>query len=223
MIILVRHGEATHHTLKLTGGWTDSDLTEKGHWQIEMAAKKLAADFAGKNTKLRILTSDLKRAVESAEIIGKALGCADKIEKYAFLREKNNGEAAGLTEEAAKKIYCRPATEQELNHRNYPGGETRIEFYERNVHGLIEKADLDKENLIIVAHKGTVQNIIFHWLGMDMNQVVGLNMSVDVLPASVSVLGRNKWHEHAIFRLNDTSHLNEGKGYGIFDFKYEKR
>ena len=41
MIILVRHGEATHHTLKLTGGWTDSDLTEKGRWQIEMAAKKL--------------------------------------------------------------------------------------------------------------------------------------------------------------------------------------
>ena len=40
MIILVRHGEATHHTLKLTGGWTDSDLTDKGRWQIEMAAKK---------------------------------------------------------------------------------------------------------------------------------------------------------------------------------------
>ena len=89
--------------------------------------------------------------------------------------------------------------------------------------GLIEKADLDKENLIIVAHKGTVQNLIFHWLGMDMKQVVALNMSVDVLPASVTVLGRNKWHEHALFRLNDTSHLNEGKGYGIFDFKYEKK
>ena len=79
MIILVRHGEATHHTLKLTGGWTDSDLTDKGRWQIEMAAKKLAADFAGKNTKLRILTSDLKRAVESAEIIGRALGLKIKL------------------------------------------------------------------------------------------------------------------------------------------------
>ncbi len=222
MIILVRHGEATHHTQKLTGGWTDSDLTDKGRWQIEMAAQKLAADFAGKNVPLRILCSDLKRAVESAEIIAKALGC-DKIEKLTCLREKNNGEAAGLTEEAAKKIYCRPATEQELNHRNYPGGETRIEFYERNVQGVLENADLEKENLIIVAHKGTVQNIIFYWLGMQMPQVVKLNMSVDVLPASVSVLGINKWHEHALFRLNDTSHLNEGKGYGIFDFKYEKK
>lgn len=26
MIILVRHGEATHHTEHLTGGWTDSEL-----------------------------------------------------------------------------------------------------------------------------------------------------------------------------------------------------
>lgn len=222
MIILVRHGEATHHTQKLTGGWTDSDLTAKGRWQIEMAARKLAADFAGRNCPVRILCSDLKRAVESAEIIAKALNCS-KIEQLTCLREKNNGEAAGMTEEAAKKIYCRPATEQELNHRNYPGGETRIEFYERNVKGLLEHADLERENLIIVAHKGTVQNLIFHWLGMEMPQVVGLNMSVDVLPASVSVLGINKWHEHAIFRLNDTSHLNEGKGYGIFDFKYEKK
>ena len=30
MIILVRHGEATHHTQHLTGGWTDSELTDKG-------------------------------------------------------------------------------------------------------------------------------------------------------------------------------------------------
>ena len=26
MIILVRHGEATHHTEHFTGGWTDSNL-----------------------------------------------------------------------------------------------------------------------------------------------------------------------------------------------------
>ena len=30
MIILVRHGEATHHTEHFTGGWTDSNLTDKG-------------------------------------------------------------------------------------------------------------------------------------------------------------------------------------------------
>lgn len=223
MIILVRHGEATHHTNKLTGGWTDSVLTEKGKRQLTAAAKKLACDFNDRYTKVRILSSDLQRAVESAEIIAGTLKTSSPVEKYLFLREKNNGAAAGMTEEEAKKIYCRPATEQELNHRNYPGGETRNEFYKRNIAGLLQNADPEKENLIIVAHKGTIQNIIFYWLGMDMPQVVEKNFSVDIQPASISVLGINKWHEHTIFRLNDISHLTNGKGFGVFDFKYEKR
>ena len=66
MIILVRHGEATHHTQHLTGGWTDSDLTEAGRSQLEALAEKLALDFKGRSEKFRILASDLKRAAESA-------------------------------------------------------------------------------------------------------------------------------------------------------------
>lgn len=223
MIILVRHGEATHHTQKLTGGWTDSDLTEKGRAQLQALAEKLARDFQGRRISYRILASDLKRAAESAQIIAQALGyAADKIEYYQFLREKNNGKAAGLTEEAAKQFYCRPATEQELDHRNYVGGETRNEFYLRNVEGLKAEADWNKENLIIVAHKGTVQNLLFAWLGMDMKDVVEHNLSVDIAPASLTVLGINKWQEHAIFRLNDISHLNQEQGFGIFNLKFAK-
>lgn len=222
MIILVRHGEATHHTQRLTGGWTDSLLTEKGRSQIQAAANKLARDFSGRPLRLRILASDLQRAAESARIFAKTLGYKEPIEYCTYLREKNNGVAAGLTEEEAKKYFCRPASEQELDHRNYPEGETRNEFYDRTVEGLWKNADVEKENLLIVAHKGTVQNIIFRWLGMDMQTVVKHNFSVDVQPASVTVLGINKWHEHAIFRLNDVSHLSEGKGFGVFEFKYEK-
>lgn len=45
MIILVRHGEATHHTQHLTGGWTDSDLTEAGRRQLEALAGKTGTGF----------------------------------------------------------------------------------------------------------------------------------------------------------------------------------
>lgn len=207
MIILVRHGEATHHTEHLTGGWTDSELTAAGKVQLQAVASKLAKDFAGQSRDLRILTSDLKRAEESARIIAARLGIS-KLEPYEFLREKNNGQAAGLTETAAKALYQQPPTLQE--------------FYDRNVQGLIKCADLERENLLIVAHKGTIQNIIFHWLGLDIAAVNVLNFSVDILPSSVTVLGINKWREHAVFRLNDTSHLHTDSGYGIFEFKYGK-
>ena len=223
MIILVRHGEATHHTQHLTGGWTDSDLTEAGRGQLRALADKLAHDFNGKRDKFRILTSDLKRAVESADIIAAKLGMADCVERHEFLREKNNGRAAGMTEAEAKAIYRPAATLKELNHRNYPGGETRKEFYDRCVKGIRACADMEKENLIIVAHKGTIQNIIFYWLGFDIEEVNNYNFSVDILPGSLTVLGINKWLEHSIFLLNDTSHLHKGEGYGIFNYKYYKK
>lgn len=224
MIILVRHGEATHHTLNMTGGWTDSELTPKGELQLKAVAEKLAEDFAGRNVPLRILASDLKRAVKSAQIIANALQFKGKIEYCEYLREKNNGQAAGLTEDEAKKLFQPVVDEKDLNHRNYPGGESRNEFYLRNVEGLKANADWEKENLIIVAHKGTVQNLLFAWLGMSMQEVVDKSFSVDISPASVTVLGVNKWHEHCIYRLNDISHLQRTRsGFGVFDFKYARR
>lgn len=223
MIILVRHGEATHHTQHLTGGWTDSDLTGAGRRQIEALAAKLALDFTDHNEKFRILSSDLKRAAESAAIIAGRLNMTDRLERHAFLREKNNGLAAGMTENEAKAIYRPAATLKELHHRNYPGGETRKKFYDRCVEGIRACADMEKENLIIVAHKGTIQNIIFYWLGFDIEEVNKYNFSVDILPGSLTVLGINKWLEHSIFLLNETSHLHNGEGYGIFTFKYYKK
>lgn len=204
MIVLVRHGEATHHTQHLTGGWTDSALTEYGQKQIQRTADSLNGYFRGKllSSPLRILCSDLRRAKESAEIIAVRLGFTGVIEPYEFLREKCNGEAANKTEMEAKLLLTPPENGQALDHRNYPGSETRREFFQRSVNGLWQAVDMDKANIIIVAHKGTIQNIIFRWMGMDIEDVVRYKFSVSADPASISILSVNKWGEHNIDRLN---------------------
>ncbi len=227
MIVLVRHGEATHHTLGLTGGWTDSQLTERGREQMEAAGRRLAAELsgpAGAGRSFRLLSSDLRRAVQSAQCIKEAAAAAGvelTLELCPFLREKNNGQAAGLTEAEAKKILRRPQREGDIDHRNYPGGETRREFYARTAEGLPQTADWEKEDLIVVAHKGSIQNLLFAWLGLDIEEVAAHNFSLDAAPASISVLGINKWGEHALFLLNDTAHLGRG-GTGLFSFKFAK-
>lgn len=218
MILLIRHGEATHHTEHLTGGWTDSSLTEKGKYQMQLLAAKLAKDFSSNKAQTRILSSDLRRAKDSAEIIADVLH--EKVETETFLREKNNGQAAGLDEKTARAIYIAPPSLKELDHRNYPGGETRREFFQRTVKGMSGIAGIERNNFIIIAHKGTIQNIVFHWIGLDIGEVNKYNFSFDVLPASVTVLGVNKWQEHAIFLLNETSHLRKDSGFGLFQFKY---
>ena len=209
MIVLVRHGEATHHTEHLTGGWTDSVLTEHGRYQMEKAGRSLSCYFRNKllTTPLRILCSDLRRAQESAKIIAGCLRFRGELEPYSFLREKCNGQAANLPEIEAKKIYCRPQSEHDLNHRNYPGGETRQEFFDRTVNGVWEHVDMERENVIIVAHKGSVQNIVFGWLGMSLEEVCRHNFSIDAQPSSITILDVNSWKEHSILRLNDVSHL----------------
>jgi len=220
MIILVRHGEATHHTEHLTGGWTDSELTERGKQQMQNLAEILVKEFAGHPIPT-IFASDLQRAYTSAHIINLALG-GTTVQTKKFLREKNNGKAAGLTEEEARKYYRRPISEKELDHANYAGGETRREFYCRTVSGFNDIITTS-ENIMIVAHKGTIQNIVFSWMGMDISEVSEKNFSVDVKPASISILGVNKWQEHALFLLNDTSYLQKNGSLDIFSYKFAWR
>jgi broad specificity phosphatase PhoE len=217
MIVLIRHGQATHHTEHLTGGWTDSLLTDKGKEQMRRVAQSLKMDFANRPMPL-LYASDLKRAVMSAEIVGTVLGIPN-IDKFAFLREKNNGKAANLTEQEAKKFFHKPPTETALDHVNYDGGETRRQFFNRVVYGM-KHLPLTNKDVIIVAHKGTIQNLVFGWLGFAIDRVADRNFSVDIRPASVTVLGVNRWHEHALFMLNGTNyHGKEIAPFGLGDFK----
>ena len=67
-IILVRHGEADHQIKDITGGWTDTDLTPLGIKQAMKAGEKISQLVNG--NPCRIVSSDLKRAYKTAEIIG---------------------------------------------------------------------------------------------------------------------------------------------------------
>mgnify|MGYP003610431141 CR=1 FL=1 len=175
MILLIRHGQPTHHTEHLTGGWTDSTLTALGRQQMLGVGEGLKIDFATRPKPL-LYTSDLRRAVQSAELIAQVLG-VQEVKQFHFLREKNNGKAANLTEQEAKKFFRRPPTETALDHANYEGGETRREFFHRVATGM-NKLALGERDIIIVAHKGTIQNIVFWWLGFDIAEIADKKFSL---------------------------------------------
>ena len=220
MILLIRHGEADHHIHELTGGWTDSALTEKGLSQFAQLAECLARDFAG-HPAPRVVASDLQRARTGAQIIAEKLQ-AGPVQCFSFLREKNNGRAAGLSKKEARAFYHPPVTGRELDHINYDGGETRRSFYERTVTGFRKLVEQQKGDLIIVSHKGTIQNMLFAWLGLSIQDVADKKISFDIRPGSVTVLGVNKGGEHAVFDLNDTSYLYGRPQFQLFGFPFEE-
>ena len=127
-LILVRHGESQHHVLGLSGGWTDTPLTDGGREQARRVAERLAQELDG--ARVSLYTSDLVRASQTADAIAGALGVTPVAD--ARLREHNNGEAANMTLADARARYADAfARPWLMDDRPFPGCETGRELYAR--------------------------------------------------------------------------------------------
>ena len=93
LITLVRHGESTWNELGLIQGQNDlAQLTEVGREQARAVAESLKSVGFG-----RLVSSDLARARQTAEIIGSELGLA--LSPDALLRERCFGVLEGQPQE----------------------------------------------------------------------------------------------------------------------------
>ena len=184
----------------LIGGWTDTQLTERGRLQAEALSFRLERVL--KEIDFKIYSSDLKRAAQTADIIGKALGEVPSLEPE--LREFNNGEAAGMTNGEAAKIFREP-TKPLIDWQPYLNSETWREFYVR-VSAYLHRLSGDCScTPVLVTHGGTLTNVVGWWLGLAMETLD--RVSFKVAPASLTVLGTSNLGERTIERLNDVNHL----------------
>lgn len=201
-IVLVQHCQSEHHVNDLTGGWTDTPLTDLGRRQAVCVAGRLK-DMIG-DAPCRIWTSDLKRAFQTADVIGQEFRLVPV--QVRDLREFNAGIAAGKTRAWAKEHAAR-GPETNLDRQPFPESETPRTFYERTVRcldGLSEEFD---NVVVLVTHGGTVANILIWWLGLGVE--VCDKFAMRTQPGSISVLRVGRRQEHAVAVLGDMSHLYE--------------
>lgn len=192
-LIFVRHGESRHHVDGLTGGWTDSALTDRGRRQVAATADHLA-DLD--QSRLGFFTSDLKRAYETAEIIGEPLGLTPI--PVRDLREVNLGEATGLTLEEAEKIRRPPPAVPDPDWSGYAGGESLRMLDARMRRALSQLEDTGYSQVLVVGHGFSGAMLLRAWLALPLQPYVAFDLS----PASVSELLINEWSERCIKRLN---------------------
>lgn len=68
-LIIVRHAEAVGNVIREFHGWTDSEITEKGHKQAQLVAERL------KEQPIDVIySSSLKRTRQTGEYISKVKG-----------------------------------------------------------------------------------------------------------------------------------------------------
>lgn len=189
----------------LTGGWTDTPLTEAGHDQARLLAARLASELAGRPVSL--YSSDLQRAMQTAWHLGEALGAEITLDPR--LREHNNGAAANLTIHQAAARY--PDTWDiavPLDTRAYEGAETPREFYDR-VGAFIDEIEHDGRVPIAVTHGGTMVCLVARWLRLSAETLNPIGFSAHT--TSITVLSEDK-NGRRLERLNDTAHLAGGSG-----------
>lgn len=201
-LLLIRHGESEHHLDGRTGGWTDSRLTDLGRAQAKVTAEHLKrrAPFQAS----AVVSSDLARAAETAAIIGAATDL--QVEITPALRELNNGVAAGMSAEAARRLQ-NPQVEQTLDWAPFPGGESWRDLYNRVSTFLAGLRANGRDRLILVSHGNAIICAINWFLGLDTDENLRYLM-YEIRPCSLTYLRIASDQSRTVTRMNDIAHLS---------------
>lgn len=162
-IITIQHTQSVHHTNGMVGSWTDWDLSALGKQQADTIGRNLAA-LAG-DTKYVLYASDLKRAVQTAQSVGRHLGLTPVLR--AELREGNLGKACGKSVQWLRENLEQP--EKTVDDRLFSDGESRRDIWNRLLPFFNEIMENDQENIILVSHGGllSVFNTMFQGLPVE--------------------------------------------------------
>ena len=158
-LILLRHGQTDYNVAGRMQGHLDSVLTAVGHEQAAAAAPVLAA--LGPD---RVVSSDLQRAVDTAEVVGTACGLAVKFD--ARLRETHLGEWQGCTVPEIDLDYPGAiATWRSDPTWAPPGGESRVDVVARS-RPVVDELDAEfgdsdgSSTVLLVAHGGLIAGLV---------------------------------------------------------------
>jgi broad specificity phosphatase PhoE len=149
-ILLLRHGESEWNAQGRWQGHGDPSLTELGRAQAREAGAQLAS--AGIE---RIVSSDLARAFETAQLVAAALGLA--VERDALWRERDIGIWTGLTRDEIAARWPRDYAHFRSHHADArPGGGESDAMLRARAHAALAalRARHSGECVLVVAHRG---------------------------------------------------------------------
>jgi broad specificity phosphatase PhoE len=170
----VRHGESEANAARRFAGQSDSPLTERGRQQAEAVADALATVKFD-----RIVTSDLSRTRDTAEVIARRQGVP--VEVLRQLREIDVGERTGTPFDEARGL----PNWSDDGFVAWPGGETLHQVMTR-VLGVVERLIRESagKTILVVGHGGINRILISHFLGilpaLDRSPATNTNISVVV-------------------------------------------
>jgi probable phosphoglycerate mutase len=186
-IVLVRHGETSLNASR-TLQPADTPLSETGLRQAEAVARRLAGMGIA-----AILSSDLPRAMQTAQAIAAATGAV--ITPTPLLHERNFGDLRGQPYDSLPHDPLEMADAP-------PGGESAAAFEERVARAFAQMVEMRKGllgHLVVVTHGLVIRTLLARHL---QHRPVGLRVG----NTSVTICGATP--PHALELVDCTRHLD---------------
>lgn len=164
-LVLIRHGEIDSNVAKIYSGRSGEPLNSRGRVQAEQAAAQLTGQPI-----VALITSPLRRAVETANIIGNSLNLSPQVS--AHFNELRMGPWEGLSEQLVESTYpdefalwnARPAD------LALEGRETLDELRSRVLAGLLDlQGRHGASQVAIVSHVAVIRVLMLHAHGRPLN------------------------------------------------------
>ena len=177
MIYLMRHGQDDESFI---GGWSDVELIPEGIEDVLDVSLWIKDNLHIKS----IQCSDVRRAVQTAELVSKVLGVS--FVSNSFLREQNKGDLNGVlrTSLSDEELLLTKSKSVDIV---YPNGESLRDLYNR-MKTYIEKIMKMDDDTLLITHRGVINMIYFilYDKPLDMNK-----KQFGVCTASVHELDKN--------------------------------
>jgi broad specificity phosphatase PhoE len=170
-LVMLRHGQTEYNAGSRMQGQLDTDLSDLGREQAAAAAEVLA-----KRQPLTIVSSDLRRALDTAVALGERSGLPVLVDTR--LRETHLGDWQGLThlEVDAAAPGARLAWREDARWAPH-GGESRVDVAARSIPLVAELiteqgewgVDEPDRPVVLVAHGGLIAALTAALLGLPVD------------------------------------------------------
>jgi len=198
-LLLVRHGETAHNAAGRWQGQTDIPLSDVGRVQATRLAARLL-QLASDLLPTVVYSSDLSRAVETAQILSMSIGQPVHLQTSAF-RERGYGSWEGKSRAECAELWP--------GHKRPHDGEAWPDVYNRMTAGLSDVLKLHPGagSIMIVGHGASLKAIIADVLypGLGHQEPPGCLLS----NTGLTVIQRGGDDIWRVERLNDTRHLED--------------
>ncbi|YAL82104.1 bifunctional RNase H/acid phosphatase [Dermacoccaceae bacterium W4C1] len=213
-LLLVRHGVSafTEQGILDGRGGADPELSPRGRAQADAVAAELASRLAPSASPVRVVSSELARAQQTADAIATALGVQRQVD--ARWDEQAFGEFDGkpLRElvSAHRELFMRLRTDPDVA---APGGENHHQLQERVVTAVRDTiAEAPSGATVVVAtHRKPIMVVLQDALGLTLEAAWALAAA----PTSITAL--EYWPDGRVLvaATNDTHHLPDVGGTGL--------